>query len=102
MTELPEEERIKLGAAVRALIGLGAPGDEGAKVGAEAGAQRIADKGDFGLSQEQIERIADRYQTVLQLDSCLLNTCGPRNSKRQREQTTVLCSQMVSSDLENS
>jgi hypothetical protein len=39
-----DEERIKLGAAVGALIGLGAAGTEGAKAGAQAGAERVAQK----------------------------------------------------------
>jgi uncharacterized membrane protein len=57
MTELSEEERIKLGAAIGALIGLGAGGEEGAYKGAEIGAQTVATK-DFGLSKKQIQGIA--------------------------------------------
>ncbi len=58
ITELPKEERMKLGAAVGALIGLGAAGEEGALAGAQAGAEAVAQK-EFGFSQTQIEEIAD-------------------------------------------
>ncbi len=61
-TELPAEERIKLGAGVGALLGLGAAGEEGAKVGAEVGAQAVAQRvaqREFGLSEAQIKEIAE-------------------------------------------
>ena len=58
ITDLPEEERIKLGAAVGALIGFGAAGDRGATVGAQVGAETVAQE-EFGLSQRQIEDIGD-------------------------------------------
>ena len=57
ITELSDEDRIKLGAGVGALIGLGAAGKKGAKAGAEAGAITAAQK-DFGLSQEAIMNVA--------------------------------------------
>jgi len=57
VTELSDEERIKLGAAVGALIGLGAAGKEGAKAGAQAGAERMA-QNEFGLNKERIMKIA--------------------------------------------
>ncbi len=57
LTELPEEERIRLGAAIGALIGLGAAGEKGARAGAQAGAETVAEK-EFGLSPAQIEEIA--------------------------------------------
>jgi uncharacterized membrane protein len=57
ITELSDEDRIKLGAAVGALIGFGAAGTEGAMAGAEAGAERAAHK-NFGLSRTQIRDIA--------------------------------------------
>jgi len=56
ITDLPEEERLKLGAAVGALIGLGAAGDLGELVGAEAGAEAVAEH-EFGLDQTQIDEI---------------------------------------------
>jgi len=56
ITDLPEEERVKLGAAVGALIGLGAAGDLGELAGAEAGAKAVAEN-EFGLDQTQIEEI---------------------------------------------
>ncbi len=62
VTELPEEERTKLGAAIGALIGLGAAGTEGALAGAQAGAEAVAERAarrEFGLSQAQIKEIAD-------------------------------------------
>lgn len=57
ITELSDEDRIKLSAAVGALIGLGAAGEAGAMAGAEAGAERAAHK-DFGLTQKQVKDIA--------------------------------------------
>ncbi len=62
VTELPEEERVKLGAAIGALIGLGAAGMEGVLPGAQAGAEVVAEKTaqrEFGLSQRQIKELAD-------------------------------------------
>ncbi len=61
ISELSPEDRMKLGAAIGALIGFGAAGERGAMAGAEAGAQRVADKvaqKDFGLSHAQIMAIA--------------------------------------------
>jgi uncharacterized membrane protein len=58
LTDLSKEDRVKLGAGIGALIGLGAAGIEGAKAGAEAGAMRIAEKKDIGLSKEQVMDIA--------------------------------------------
>src|SRR5512136_1260055 len=57
LTEFSDEERMKLGAGIGALIGLGAAGMKGAKAGAEAGAMTVAQK-DFGLSSEQVMDIA--------------------------------------------
>jgi uncharacterized membrane protein len=57
MTEFSDQERQKLGAAIGALIGLGAAGKEGAMAGAEAGAKAVASK-EFGLTPEQIKVIA--------------------------------------------
>ncbi|MCJ7445774.1 MAG: DUF6325 family protein [Methanotrichaceae archaeon] len=57
LTELSDEDRIKLGAGIGALIGLGAAGKKGAMAGAEAGAMVVAEK-DFGLSSEQVMDIA--------------------------------------------
>ncbi len=61
-TELPEEERIKLGAGVGALLGLGAAGKEGALAGAQAGAEAVAQRAaqrEFGFSKTEIKEIAD-------------------------------------------
>jgi uncharacterized membrane protein len=57
ITELSDEDRIKLGAGIGALIGLGAAGKKGAMAGAEAGAMTVAQK-DFGLSQDEIMDMA--------------------------------------------
>jgi uncharacterized membrane protein len=57
ITELSDEERMKLGAGIGALIGLGAAGKKGAMAGAKAGAEAVASK-EFGLSQEKIMEIA--------------------------------------------
>ncbi|MDD1757815.1 MAG: hypothetical protein LUQ22_03680 [Methanotrichaceae archaeon] len=53
LTEFSDEDRMKLGVGIGALIGPGAAGMKGAKPGAEAGALGVAKK-DFGLSSEQI------------------------------------------------
>jgi len=58
ITELSDEDRIKLGAGIGALIGLGAAGTKGAVAGAKAGAERVAQK-EFGLSQERVMEIAE-------------------------------------------
>jgi uncharacterized membrane protein len=43
MSDLTEDESIELGATIGALIGFGAAGEEGAEIGAVAGAERAAD-----------------------------------------------------------
>lgn len=57
LSGLSDEDRIKLGAGIGALIGLGAAGEEGAMVGAKAGAEKAA-RGELGLTKEDIMRIA--------------------------------------------
>jgi uncharacterized membrane protein len=57
LTEFSDEERVRLGAAVGALIGFGAAGEEGAEAGANAGAEAAYYK-EFGLNKEQIKNIA--------------------------------------------
>jgi uncharacterized membrane protein len=57
ITELSDEDRVKLGAAVGALIGYGAAGEEGAIAGANAGAE-VAYYKEFGLTKKQIKDIA--------------------------------------------
>jgi uncharacterized membrane protein len=51
ITEFSDADRIRLGAAIGALIGFGAAGEEGAKIGANAGAEAAYYK-EFGLSQK--------------------------------------------------
>jgi uncharacterized membrane protein len=57
ITELSDEDRIKLGAGIGTLIGFGATGVQGAIAGARAGANAAYNK-EFGLSQKQIKEIA--------------------------------------------
>jgi uncharacterized membrane protein len=57
LTELSDDDRIKLGAGIGALIGYGAAGEEGAKAGANAGAEAMYYK-EFGLDKKQIKEIA--------------------------------------------
>jgi uncharacterized membrane protein len=60
-TGLSEEDRMKLGAGIGALIGYGAAGEAGVQAGWEAGAGAVAEKvakHDFGLSKEQVRDIA--------------------------------------------
>jgi uncharacterized membrane protein len=54
ITELSDEDRTKLGAAIGALIGYGAAGTKGAEAGAKAGVERVTQ----GLSRERIMEIA--------------------------------------------
>jgi uncharacterized membrane protein len=61
MTQLSADDRVKLGAAIGALIGYGAAGDEGAHVASQAMAGKVAEKAahnDFGLNEKQIKNIA--------------------------------------------
>jgi uncharacterized membrane protein len=60
VSDLDEDEAILAGAAIGALMGLGAAGAEGARVGALAGAERAAEVYEFGLDAEDILSIADR------------------------------------------
>jgi uncharacterized membrane protein len=57
-TELDDVERIELGAAIGALVGLGAAGDEGAEAAMELGALKYADQ-DFGATTEELESFAE-------------------------------------------
>ncbi len=57
ITELSDQQRAKLGAAIGALIGFGAAGKEGALAGADAGMKAVASK-EFGLTPAQIKGIA--------------------------------------------
>jgi uncharacterized membrane protein len=57
-SDLSDEERIRFGAVVGALVGFGARGEEGARVGAEAGAMAMAEN-EYGVSEEDIREVAD-------------------------------------------
>ncbi|GAB7014688.1 DUF1269 domain-containing protein [Methanogenium cariaci] len=57
-TDLSEEERIRFGAVVGGLIGLGAAGEKGMEAGIEAGALAVAER-DFGLTYKEFIELAD-------------------------------------------
>lgn len=57
-TDLTEEERLRFGAVVGALIGFGAAGKEGVRAGAEAGAEWVSEY-DFGIAADDLAKIAD-------------------------------------------
>ncbi len=57
-TDLGKEDVVKFGAAIGALLGLGAAGMEGAKAGAKAGAEAAAEKS-LGFTMEDVESIAE-------------------------------------------
>ena len=63
MSDLDEEEATLAGAAIGALIGLGAAGAAGAEVGALEGARAAAARSAFGISPEHILTIADQIPT---------------------------------------
>jgi uncharacterized membrane protein len=60
VSDLEEEEAVLTGAAIGALLGLGAAGAEGAEMGALAGAERAAEVYEFGLDTEDILAVAGR------------------------------------------
>ena len=60
VSDLDEDEVMLAGAAIGAMIGLGAAGEQGAKVGLVAGAARAAEVYEYGMDPEQIEGIADQ------------------------------------------
>ena len=57
-TELDDVEKIELGAAIGALIGLGAAGEEGAEAGLEIGAYEYSQR-DFGADMSELENLAE-------------------------------------------
>ena len=57
-TQLDDTERQRFGAAVGALIGLGAGGEEGVQAGWEAGTMAAAQR-TFGMTEENVRKIAD-------------------------------------------
>lgn len=60
MSDLEQDEAILAGAAIGALMGFGVAGEEGARVGAVAGAERAAERYEFGMDPEEIVAIADQ------------------------------------------
>ena len=63
VSDLNADEAILAGAAIGALIGLGAAGREGAAFGAIEGALAAAERSTFGISPENILDIADQIPT---------------------------------------
>ena len=59
LSNLTEEEAIELGSKVGALIGLGIEGEEGAEVGAAAGAEAAKDGIDIFADAEEWDVVAD-------------------------------------------
>ncbi|MDI6719844.1 MAG: DUF1269 domain-containing protein [Methanomicrobiales archaeon] len=57
-SQLSDEERMRFGAAIGGLIGLGAGGREGARAGMERGAEAAAQR-TFGMTEDDVRRIAD-------------------------------------------
>ena len=57
VSDLTEDEKLRMGMTAGALIGFGAAGIEGAEIGAEAGAEAVME-GDFGIDDEDIDEIA--------------------------------------------
>jgi len=57
-TQLDEDERKRLGAVVGGLIGFGAEGEEGAKLGMEEGSLAVAEE-NYGITEEDIQEVAD-------------------------------------------
>ncbi|WP_332449978.1 DUF1269 domain-containing protein [Methanoculleus sp.] len=57
-TQLDDAERQRFGAAVGALIGLGAGGEEGVQTGWEAGTMAAAQR-TFGMTEENVQQISD-------------------------------------------
>ncbi|HOI14533.1 MAG TPA: DUF1269 domain-containing protein [Methanoculleus sp.] len=57
-TQLDDAERQRFGAAVGALIGLGAGGEEGVQTGWEAGTMAAAER-TFGMTEESVRKIAN-------------------------------------------
>lgn len=58
VTDLTDEERIKMGAVIGGLIGYGAAGEEGMEAGAEIGAMAAAEN-DFGLLDDDIMEVLE-------------------------------------------
>jgi uncharacterized membrane protein len=58
LSDFSKDEKIELGSALGALIGLGAGGEEGMKAGAAQGAEAVAER-DYGVSSNEILNIAN-------------------------------------------
>ncbi len=57
-TDLSPDQRMEYGAVIGGLMGFGAAGEEGAEVGAVAGAEAFSER-TFGLSDDDIHDLAD-------------------------------------------
>lgn len=60
VSDLDADEVMLAGAAIGAMMGLGAAGEQGARVGLVAGAARAAEIYEYGMDPEQIAGIADQ------------------------------------------
>ncbi len=90
ITELSDEDRTKLGAAVGALIGYGAAGMKGAVAGARAGVERVTQ----GLSRERIMEIAQEVPKGTAAGLLLIEHLWAKNLKEMaRNQDGVLLAQ---------
>jgi uncharacterized membrane protein len=97
ITELSDEERTKLGAAVGALIGYGAAGMKGAEAGAREGAERVSQK-EFGLSRERIMEIAQNMPNGTAAGLLLVEHLWAKNLKEiaRNQEGVVLANGIIS------
>lgn len=101
VTELSDEDRMKLGAGIGALIGYGAAGLEGAEAGARAGAEMVAQKveqQDFGLSREQVRQIAESVPAGMAVGFLLLEHLWAKRFKEiaMNQQGVLLTNAFIS------
>jgi uncharacterized membrane protein len=57
-SDLSEEEKERFGAVIGGLIGFGAAGERGARMGAEIGAETVAEQ-NYGLTEETIDQLRE-------------------------------------------
>jgi uncharacterized membrane protein len=78
-TQLDDAERKRFGAAVGALIGFGAGGEEGVQAGWEAGTMAAAQQ-TFGMTEENVRKIADIIPKDSRSPTPSRTTAPPRSS----------------------
>lgn len=92
-TQLGEEEKIRFGAVVGALLGYGAGGEEGGKMGAEAGIL-AASEGSYGITEEDILDIAEAIPEGNAAGILIIEHLWAKNLKQAlRDQGGVLVAQ---------